>query len=173
MTPPSMARSAASLVSAAGAQVRSPARGPYTRCCPAVPRAGSDGHPRRWIPSREHGRRLGARRGMPGATGAKDSGCVRRGGLRQDGRRRARSHFRFVPPLIHFIPDSRKDSVPLFLKQQCDRTLGRHLLQPASEDRVLRGQPRRGPIRPRGSVQLPARSGLRFGLVHSVCLYAG
>ena len=37
---------------------------------------------------------------------------------------RARSHCRFVPPLIHFIPDSLTQSVPLFLKRQCDRTLG-------------------------------------------------
>jgi hypothetical protein len=36
---------------------------------------------------------------------------------------RARSHCRFVPPLIHFIPDLLTYSVPLFLKQQCDRTL--------------------------------------------------
>ena len=27
-------------------------------------------------------------------------------------------------PLIHFIPDSLTYSVPLFLKRQCDRTLG-------------------------------------------------
>ena len=51
----------------------------------------------------------------------------RRGGdpladvLRPPGR--AQSHFRFVPPLIHFIPDSLIYSVPLFLKRQCDRTL--------------------------------------------------
>jgi ATP-dependent RNA helicase DDX5/DBP2 len=35
---------------------------------------------------------------------------------------RARSHYRFVPPLIRFIPDSLTNSVPLFLKRQCDRT---------------------------------------------------
>jgi hypothetical protein len=29
-----------------------------------------------------------------------------------------------VPPLIHFIPDSLRESVLLFLKRQCDRTLG-------------------------------------------------
>jgi hypothetical protein len=28
------------------------------------------------------------------------------------------------PPLIRFIPDSLTYSVPLFLKRQCDRTLG-------------------------------------------------
>jgi arylsulfatase A-like enzyme len=37
---------------------------------------------------------------------------------------RARSHCRFVLPLIHFIPDSLTYSVALFLKRQCDRTLG-------------------------------------------------
>ena len=36
---------------------------------------------------------------------------------------RARSHCRFVPPLIHFIPDSLTNLVPRFLKRQCDRTL--------------------------------------------------
>ena len=28
-----------------------------------------------------------------------------------------------LPPLIHFIPDLLKYSVPLFLKRQCDRSL--------------------------------------------------
>jgi hypothetical protein len=38
---------------------------------------------------------------------------------------KARSHCRFVLlPLIHFIPESLTYSVPLFLKRQCDRTLG-------------------------------------------------
>jgi hypothetical protein len=37
---------------------------------------------------------------------------------------RARSHCRFVRPLIRFIPDSLTYSVPLVLKRQCDRTLG-------------------------------------------------
>jgi hypothetical protein len=32
---------------------------------------------------------------------------------------------RLVLPCIHFIPDSLRYSVPLFLKRQCDRTLGR------------------------------------------------
>ena len=41
-----------------------------------------------------------------------------------EGAVRARSHCRFVLPLIHFIPDSLIYSVPLFLKRQCDRTLG-------------------------------------------------
>jgi hypothetical protein len=36
---------------------------------------------------------------------------------------RGRSHCRFVPPLIRFIPDSLTYSVPLFLKRQCDRAL--------------------------------------------------
>jgi hypothetical protein len=37
---------------------------------------------------------------------------------------RAGSHCRFVLPLIHLIPDSLRDSGPLFLKRQCDRILG-------------------------------------------------
>jgi hypothetical protein len=37
---------------------------------------------------------------------------------------RAWSHYRFAPPLTHFIPDFLTYSVPLFLKRQCDRTLG-------------------------------------------------
>jgi hypothetical protein len=38
-------------------------------------------------------------------------------------RARARSHCRFVLPLIHFIPESLTYSVPLFLKRLCDRSL--------------------------------------------------
>jgi hypothetical protein len=41
-----------------------------------------------------------------------------------DGALRARPHPRFVPPPIQFILDSLIYSVPLFLKRQCDRTLG-------------------------------------------------
>jgi hypothetical protein len=37
---------------------------------------------------------------------------------------RARSHCRFLPPPIHFIPDSLTYSVALFLKRQYDRTPG-------------------------------------------------
>ena len=40
------------------------------------------------------------------------------------GEARARSHCRFVLSSIHFIPDSLTYSVPLYLKRQCDRTLG-------------------------------------------------
>jgi hypothetical protein len=40
------------------------------------------------------------------------------------GEDRARSHCRFVLPLIHFVPDLQTHSVPLFLNRQCDRTLG-------------------------------------------------
>ena len=43
------------------------------------------------------------------------------------GRPRARSQCRFVPPLIHFITYSLTYSLPLFLKRQCDRTLGKPL----------------------------------------------
>jgi hypothetical protein len=48
--------------------------------------------------------------------------CNPAGGL--PGALRARSHCRFAPPLILFIPDSLKYSVQLLLKRQCDRTLG-------------------------------------------------
>jgi hypothetical protein len=41
---------------------------------------------------------------------------------------RARSHCRFVLPLIHFIPDFLTYSVPPFLKRQCDRSLGAYRL---------------------------------------------
>ena len=41
-----------------------------------------------------------------------------------DGTCRARSHWRFVLPLIHLTPESRLYSAPLFLKRQCDRTPG-------------------------------------------------
>ena len=41
-----------------------------------------------------------------------------------DGANRARLHGCFVPPLIHFIPHSLTYSVHLFLKRQCDRTIG-------------------------------------------------
>ena len=40
------------------------------------------------------------------------------------GGRRARSYFRFAPPLTRFIPYSLRESVPLFLKRQYDQTLG-------------------------------------------------
>jgi hypothetical protein len=40
-------------------------------------------------------------------------------------RGRPRSRCRFVLPLVHFIPGLLRDSVPLFLMRQCDRTLAR------------------------------------------------
>ena len=54
----------------------------------------------------------------PGAAVGRGTAEAARGGTR------ARSHCRFVQPLIHFIPDSLTYSVPLFLKRQCNRTLG-------------------------------------------------
>jgi hypothetical protein len=62
----------------------------------------------------------GHARGLRHARGAAAAGPTGRG----RGGPRARSHCRFVPPLIHFIPDSLTYLVPLFLKRQCDRTLG-------------------------------------------------
>ena len=50
-----------------------------------------------------------------------------RGGLwpaAPGGPARARSHCRSALLLIHFTPDSRTHSVPLYLKRQCNRTLG-------------------------------------------------
>ena len=41
------------------------------------------------------------------------------------GELRARSHCRFVLLLNHFAPDSRTESIPLFLKRECDRALPR------------------------------------------------
>jgi hypothetical protein len=46
---------------------------------------------------------------------------------------RARSHCRFVLPLIHVTPDSLTYPVPLFLKRRCDRTLG---APPPDEDQI-------------------------------------
>jgi hypothetical protein len=59
--------------------------------------------------------------------------AVRHAAAAADGALRARSHCRFVPPLIHFTPDSLTYLVPLFLKRQCDRTLGA-LLSPYVDD---------------------------------------
>ena len=41
-----------------------------------------------------------------------------------EGADRVRSHCHFAPPLIHFVADLLTCSVPLYLKRQCDRTLG-------------------------------------------------
>ena len=60
----------------------------------------------------------------------------------QRGARRARSYCRFVPPFICFIPDSLKYLVTLFLKRQCDRTLGAR--QPLRDRRGLRRLQLRG-----------------------------
>ena len=51
------------------------------------------------------------------------SGAARGAGRAPHHGGRARSHCRFVLPLIHFIPDLLRDLVPLFLKQRCNRTL--------------------------------------------------
>ena len=61
------------------------------------------------------GRRHAGLRGQP---------RPRAGRAHAGGGRRARSHRCVAPPRIHFIPDSLTYSVPLFLKRQCDRTLG-------------------------------------------------
>jgi hypothetical protein len=72
------------------------------RCVVGAGRAGDARPHRRGL------RRAGTRDGLPPARG----------------RLRARLHLCFVLPLIHFISDLLTYSVPLFLKRQCDRTLG-------------------------------------------------
>jgi hypothetical protein len=52
------------------------------------------------------------------------------------GEHRARSHCRFAPPLIHFIPYLLTYSVPLSLKRQCDRTPGGKTSDPSLVDRM-------------------------------------
>jgi hypothetical protein len=62
---------------------------------------------------------------------------------------RARSHCRFVLPLIHFIPDSLTYSIPLFLKRQCDRTLGLLLVLQRLHDRLRQVRRHQQPSRAR------------------------
>jgi hypothetical protein len=57
------------------------------------------------------------------ATEAAEEGLADAQGLRRGGVR-ARSHCRVSPPFTLFITDRLKDSVPLFLRRQCDGTLG-------------------------------------------------
>jgi hypothetical protein len=75
---------------------------------------------------RQCDRTLGVR-GHPGRAGQRAGRARQRAPppAAAGGRVRARPHCRFGPPLTHVIPDSRTYLVPLFLKQQCDRTLGR------------------------------------------------
>ena len=77
-------------------------------------------------------------------------------------RTRARSHCRFVLPLIHFIPDSLRYSVPLFLKRQCDRTLWRtgrpECLSPRLRARCLNARGTKPPARPAGGTHLRVSS---------------
>jgi hypothetical protein len=53
------------------------------------------------------------------------------------GAARAWSHCRFVLLRIHFIPELLTYSVPLFLKRQCDRTLGADRLIPVSNGEAV------------------------------------
>jgi hypothetical protein len=77
-------------------------------------------------------------------------------------RRRPASHCCFVPPPTHFIPESQTYSVPLFLKRQCDRTLG------AAAAGVPLGRGRPAPPARARSGGHRARSHCRFGrpLIH-------
>ena len=95
---------------------------------------------------------------LPGAHGCEDPflwrserGFHRRGVrvLTRRGGLWARSHCRFVLLLIQFIPDLLTYSVPLFLKRQCDRTLG------GGESRLAaHGAPRRATRDGQGSFPL-------------------
>jgi hypothetical protein len=66
------------------------------------------------------------RLGWSGCGGRRLAGGGRTCGFAQPGGRgRARSYCRFLLPLVHFTPDSRTYSVPVFMKRRCDRTPGR------------------------------------------------
>ena len=82
----------------------------------------------------------GSRRGGGGGGEGGGAGGHGRAAGRAHRAGRARPHCRCVRPLVHVIPYSLRESVSLFLKRQCDRTL------------------RAGPGRARGG-----RSGLRGG----------
>ena len=73
-------------------------------------------HKQRALPPR------GYRRDAMNATGRPMIYTICPAQSRCDGTPRARSHYRFVPPSIYFIPDSRTYPAPLFLRRQCDRT---------------------------------------------------
>jgi hypothetical protein len=74
-------------------------------------------------------------------------------------RLRTRSHRRCVQPSIHVIPYSRRDSVPLFLKRQCDRA------------RDWRGRPRSARPWP-GTPRRPGTCGRTAPRVTSDCHFA-
>ena len=95
-----------------------------------------------WLPPRIFLSRAGCPR-SPGTTRGSRSRSLCRG--RGRGRSRARSHCRFVLPLIQLIPEPLTYSVPLVLKRQCDRTLGRRPAKdqaPASSGPGSRGRGR-------------------------------
>ena len=88
-------------------------------------------------PAADQGEQGGAAR-RPAAGGVAPAGVENVERLR--GYSRARSHCRFVLPLIHFIPYPLTYPVHLFLKRQCDRTLG--ALRRAPHAGSLRRRPR-------------------------------
>jgi hypothetical protein len=73
------------------------------------------------------------------------------------------SRTRFAPPLVRFTPDSLSDSVPLFLKRQCDRTLRAGRRGGQSIRRLRLGHPRCAHRRRGGALPGRARSHCRFG----------
>jgi hypothetical protein len=60
----------------------------------------------------------------PGDLVIYDNRCLLHRACDYDGTARARSHCHFGPPSFLFTPHARPYSAPLFLKRQCDRTLG-------------------------------------------------
>jgi hypothetical protein len=115
------------------------------RCGMTAPRGAGQARPRRPRPAGPVGP---VRRPRPPQQGGAPARPPRARRRRDRGRplrplggaRRARSRRRFVLLRIHFIPCSLTYSVPLFLKRQCDRTLG---VQPR-RGRGLRHPRRRG-----------------------------
>ena len=109
-------------------------------------RRGGPGHARR--------RARPARGGARGRRRAREGALRGGGGEGHRGDARARSHWRFAPPLIHFEPYSLPYSVPLFLNRQCDRTLGDARHRAAAHARA------RGLHRPHPRARRPAAAGL-------------
>jgi hypothetical protein len=86
---------------------------------PAPPGSQARGHAAVQLPGAPHPLPpVRASRGDAGRVGRRPAGAGGAGGAR------ARSHCRSAQPFIHFTPDLRTCSVPLFLKWQCGRTLG-------------------------------------------------
>jgi hypothetical protein len=92
----------------------------------------------RWV---EVGRALSQQPALAAAAAAGGGGGCGGGGggasASASGGGRARSHCRFVPPLILCTSDSLRDSAPLLLKRKCDRTLAGGPQWTPARDRAL------------------------------------